>query len=80
MARNTKTATPTPGTPMPEASHTHLKVVAKRAGFRRAGRAFGDDPVYVPLDELSEDEYLALMSEPMLVAMPVAHEGEAKAD
>lgn len=60
--------------------HTHVKVVAKRAGFRRAGRAFGDEAVFIALDELGEGELDSLMNEPMLVVMTVAGAPEAKAD
>lgn len=73
-----KSATAAPSAAVP-ADHTHVKVVAKRAGFRRAGRAFGDDAVYIPLDELGEGELEQLLSEPMLVAMTVAGVPEASA-
>lgn len=45
-----------------------LSIVAKRDGFRRAGRVFGSDATVLPLSELSPDEYEALTTEPMLVA------------
>ena len=44
-----------------------LKVVPKRAGFRRAGYAFPDGETVIPLDELSEKQYAQLTTEPMLV-------------
>lgn len=42
-------------------------VVGPQRGFRRAGRAFGPDPVLIPVDELSREEMEALMGEPQLV-------------
>lgn len=45
-----------------------LKVVPKRAGFRRAGYGF-DDPngTVIPLDDLDDQQYEALTTEPALV-------------
>ncbi len=45
-----------------------LKVVPKRPGFRRAGYAF-DDPAgsVIPLDDLADEQYAALTTEPALV-------------
>ncbi len=44
-----------------------LKVVPKRAGFRRAGFAFPDGETVIPLDELTHTQYAQLTTEPMLV-------------
>ena len=44
-----------------------LKVVPKRAGFRRAGYAFPDGETVIPLDELTDTQYEQLTTEPMLV-------------
>lgn len=45
-----------------------LKVVPKRPGFRRAGYAF-DEPAgtVIPLDDLDDQQYEALTTEPALV-------------
>lgn len=48
-----------------------LKVVPKRPGFRRAGYAFPDGETIIPLSEITEDQYNALISEPVLVTMLV---------
>ena len=48
-----------------------LKVVPKRAGFRRAGYAFPDGPTTIPLSDITEEQYNALIAEPMLVTMLV---------
>ena len=44
-----------------------LRVLGPQQGFRRAGRRFGPTPVDIPLDELSEEEQLALKAEPRLI-------------
>lgn len=44
-----------------------LKVVPKRAGFRRAGYAFADGETVIPLSDLSDEQYRQLTTEPMLV-------------
>lgn len=48
-----------------------LKVVPKRAGFRRAGFAFPDGETVIPLTELSNGQFAQLSAEPMLVTMVV---------
>jgi hypothetical protein len=45
-----------------------LQVIAKRDGFRRAGRAWSGTTT-VPLDELTEEQFKQLTTEPMLVTM-----------
>ena len=43
-----------------------LVVTPKVSGFRRAGRAFAGE-TRIPLDELSDEQYEQLTTEPMLV-------------
>ena len=50
----------------------HLSVCAKQAGFRRAGRAWPAEEVIVETDKFSDEELKQLMSEPMLVVLPIA--------
>ena len=45
-----------------------LQVVAKRDGFRRAGREWHGTTI-VPLAELSEEQLRQIAAEPMLVSM-----------
>ncbi|MBK1614993.1 hypothetical protein CKO44_16105 [Rubrivivax gelatinosus] len=44
-----------------------LRIVSRKEGFRRAGRAFGAEPVEIPLSDLKKAEIEALKDEPMLV-------------
>lgn len=55
-----------------------IKVVPKRAGFRRAGFAFPEGGLTIPLSELSEDQLEQLETEPMLVTMRVGIEPPAE--
>ena len=48
-----------------------LKVVPKRAGFRRAGYVFPDGETVIPLKELTDEQYAQLTNEPMLVTFLV---------
>ena len=48
-----------------------LKVVPKRAGFRRAGYAFPDGETVIPLGDLTDQQYGQLTTEPMLVTFLV---------
>lgn len=48
-----------------------LRVVAKREGFRRAGRVFGAMPTFIPLDTLRPDAHDAIVNDPNLVALEV---------
>lgn len=48
-----------------------LKVVPKRAGFRRAGYAFPDGETTIPLSDLTDRQYEQLTNEPMLVTFLV---------
>ena len=48
-----------------------LRIVAKRNGFRRAGRAWSTEPRDVALDALSAEELAQLRAEPMLIVTEV---------
>lgn len=48
---------------MPE----HLRIVSKRAGFRRAGLSHPDTPVFHRLADLEKGQIAALKAEPMLI-------------
>lgn len=61
----------------PEGSKA-LKVVPKRAGFRRAGYAFPDGETVIPLKELTDEQYAQLTNEPMLVTFLVDAEEPAE--
>lgn len=50
----------------PEGTGIDLVVTPKVSGFRRAGRAFAGE-TRIPLDELSDEQYEQLTTEPMLV-------------
>lgn len=54
-----------------------LRVVPKRAGFRRAGFAFPEEGMSIPLSELTVEQLEQLENEPMLVTHRV--EGNAPA-
>lgn len=44
-----------------------ITVVAKRDGFRRCGRVFGQQPSSIPLSELKRGELERFKADPMLV-------------
>lgn len=69
--RSAATAAPTVSKPEAGDKPQGLKVVPKRAGFRRAGFAFADGETTIPLSELSNSQYEQLTCEPMLVTMLV---------
>lgn len=48
-----------------------LRIVSKRDGFRRVGRAFDGTPAVIPLSELTADQVEQLTTEPMLVVTEV---------
>lgn len=50
----------------PEGTGIDLVVTPKVSGFRRAGRAFAGE-TRIPLDELTDEHYEQLTTEPMLV-------------
>jgi hypothetical protein len=47
----------------------HLVITADRDSFWRAGRNWTREPKTVPVDELTEDEILALKAEPVLTVV-----------
>jgi hypothetical protein len=51
---------------------TGYKIKSKRAGFRRAGRAWSTDWTDVPAADLSDDQVAAILAEPMLAVVIVA--------
>lgn len=51
---------------------THLLVVAKKEGFRRAGRAWSAAETKVAVDEFTDQQILDLAAEPMLDVVFVA--------
>lgn len=53
--------------PKPAKKAPGLRIKAKTRSFRRAGLTFGEQPVDVPLSELSKEQRAALKAEPMLV-------------
>lgn len=50
-----KAATPT--------ARPGLRVIARRDGFRRAGRSFSAEPTEIPLDELTREQIAQLRAE-----------------
>ena len=62
------TTKPKDGTAAAKATRQVLQVIAKRDGFRRAGREWSGTTT-VPLDELTETQLQQLQSEPMLVTL-----------
>ena len=58
---------------------THLRITAKRAGFRRAGRAWPDTPTEVAVADFSAEQLEQLAAEPMLIVQPFDG-GEPAAD
>lgn len=66
--------TPTDTQPAPQTIPA-LRVSAKVAGFRRAGRAWPVDPVVVPLADLTSDQIGQLLAEPKLVVTTVEIDG-----
>ena len=67
-AKTTRKAAPAKTAPEPKPEgNKALKVVPKRAGFRRAGYAFPDGETVIPLADLTDTQYAQLTTEPMLV-------------
>lgn len=56
--------------------YLEVKTIKGVASFRRAGLAFTQQPTVIPLDDLSEDQITALMSEPRLVVTPIMEGAE----
>lgn len=46
-----------------------LRVVAKTAGFRRAGRAWSDKPTEVPVSEFKREQLAQLRADPGLIVI-----------
>lgn len=63
-------------TPTEGAKRQALQVIAKRDGFRRAGREWHGTTT-VPLDELTRQQIEQLTAEPMLVTQLVDAPAEA---
>lgn len=55
---------------------TQLQVTARRAGFRRAGRAWPAEAVTVSADDFTAEQVEQLLAEPMLTVTSVAEGGE----
>lgn len=73
-AKPSKARTARPAAPItkPEgAAGQSLKVIPKRAGFRRAGYSFPDGETVIALNDLSDEQYAQLTTEPMLVTFLV---------
>lgn len=51
---------------------THLQVRSLVAGFRRAGRAWPAEDVTVDVGEFTVEQVEQLVSEPMLVVLPIS--------
>ena len=49
-----------------------LSVCAKQAGFRRAGRAWPSEAEIVATDDFTDEQLSQLLTEPMLVVLPIA--------
>lgn len=86
MATAFKKATPSPALATAKAAAKPtgdkpqgLKVVPKRAGFRRAGYAFPDGETVLALADITEEQYNLLVTEPMLVTFLVDLPGAATA-
>lgn len=45
----------------------HIRVVSKRAGFRRAGLSHPDHPVFHRRDDLDDAQIVAMKGDPMLI-------------
>lgn len=48
-----------------------LRVLARRDGFRRAGREFGHNPTDIPLSELNKAQIEQLKGDPSLLCVEV---------
>jgi hypothetical protein len=57
---------------------THLRIVAKRDGFRRAGIAHSSSAKDHPISNFTEEQIEALKDEPNLVVVEVELEPEPK--
>ena len=57
-----------------------IKVIPKRAGFRRAGYAFPEEGLTIRLSELNDKQLEQLENEPMLVVMRMEVEAPSTVD
>lgn len=55
-----------------------LRVVGRSEGFRRAGRAFGAEPVDIVLSDLSKEQIKALREERQLVVTDIELPAQAE--
>ena len=59
-----------------------IQVTAKRAGFRRAGIAWGTEPIGIALSDLSKEQLKQIRTEPMLtvvdIDIPIAEAKDAE--
>lgn len=55
-----------------------LTITASREGFRRAGHAFGREPVELSEDELTGEQIAMLKVEPMLTVIESSIEGDGE--
>lgn len=62
------------------ATRPALRITSKQPGFRRAGMAFGTDPVDVPLEDLSDEQVEQIKGESMLVCVEVEIEAPVAAE
>ncbi|MFZ5826508.1 MAG: HI1506-related protein [Bacillota bacterium] len=51
-----------------------IKIISKRAGFRRCGIEHPDKPVVYPADKFSKEQLAQLKAEPMLIVEEVPDE------
>lgn len=65
-------SSPPPDPDLLPAADYALKITGPRKGRRRAGYAFGAEPVVLPFKELSEEQAEALRSDPLLMIEIVA--------
>jgi hypothetical protein len=65
-ASTKSTPKPDDGKSKPPSEPAEVLVVTARRPRRRAGRAFGKDPVEIPLADLSDAERVAIDSDPVL--------------
>ena len=57
-----------------------IKVIPKRAGFRRAGYAFPEEGLTILLSELTDKQLAQLENEPMLVVVSVEVDAPSTAE
>jgi hypothetical protein len=70
-ANNAKPAPAAASITLQDAETKGLKVIPKRAGFRRAGYAFPAEGMTIPIIDLSPAQYKLITAEPMLISVVV---------